>query len=395
MRYGLQESLQEFTAYVLGQAKTPFIPYQEDGNWEPYLPKFERQVTEARQETSGCTVFGALSQIETLHKRLYNEEPNYSERFTYLNVPVDPSRGTDPQATYETIRKHGLIDEHYLPMTDTLAEYLDASAITGSHRAKGQNWLLKYDFFHEWLWTRRPENYIEILREALKTSPIGVSVSAWNYQNGEYVSFGDVNNHYCLLYKIDEDGHPWVFDTYDNNKKKLSKDHNIRRAKRIWLNKRTKPAMRRHIKILTSIVKMLTNKQTLLDVCTAHLGTDASPNDLAPDELGCAETVTTLLKKIYPDTPIITGTFSLWMYLNNPRNGYERVTVPTPETIVVSPTGTGNPGTIGHAGIFMEDMTIASNDSRTGKFMKNYDFDTWSRRYVEKQGMKMHLFKHV
>lgn len=393
MTFGLNEELQEVTAYILGGNKIPFIPYQEDGNWEEFLPRYENQTTRAGQETSGCTVWGSQNQIEALYKRLYKDEPNYSERFTYLNVPVTPGRGTDPQNTYEAIRKHGLVDERDLPMTDSLEDYLDVSGITGSLRAKGQNWLVRHDYMHEWLWTQRPANYMDVLKEALKTSPLGVSVSAWNREGDVYVSYGSVNNHFCLLYKIDDEGYPWVFDSYDHSKKKLSKDHNIRRAKRIWINKRTVPAMKMHVKILQAIVNMFMQKKTLLQVCEDHLGVDASPRDLAKDEVGCAETVSTLLQKVWPDIPVMTGTYTLFDYLNNPKNGFVRVTVPTPETIILCATGTGNGSMPGHTGFFMDDMTIASNDSRTGKFIKNYDFGTWSSRYVQKGGFKIFLYK--
>ena len=395
MKYGFTEELQEFTAYILGQTTVPYVPYNESGSWEEWLPKYENQTTKLGQETSGCTVWGSLNQLETLHKFLYGEEPNYSERFTYLNVPIDPARGADPHRTHETIRAHGVVDERDLPMTSTIAEYLDTSDITGSLRAKGQYWLKRHDYRHEWLWRTRPANYIEILKDALHTSPIGVSVSAWNRVGNEYVSYGDVNNHYCLLYKIDDEGHPWVFDSYDHSKKKLSKDHNIRRAKRIWLNKRTPRALRRHVSLLQSIVNTLMNKKTLLDVCKAALGTDASPNDEAPDELGCANTLTALLKQVYPETPIITGTWTLNEYLKNPANGYVRVTVPTPETIIISPTGAGT-GT-GHVGIFLEDGVIASNTSfgtQRGKFLGNYTLNLWLARYRNKQGMPVLMYKH-
>lgn len=298
--FGLQEVIESVQDYILGASTVPFIPYNPSGNWESFLPTFERQTTDARQETSACTVFGSLSQIETLYKLLYNTEPNYSERFVYLNVPIDPLKGTDPTNTYEAIRKDGLVNEALVPMTRTIEEYLDASDITGSIRAKGQNCLVQHDFKHEWLWPtgQRPENYIEALKEALQTSPLGVSVSAWNQVNGEYVSKGKVNNHFCLLYKIDDEGHPWIFDSYDNSTKKLSKDHNIRRAKRIWLNKRTVPAMKKHISILTLILNRLMNKQTFLEVCESAIGTDVTPKDNTPDDVACAEVVSTLIKKM-------------------------------------------------------------------------------------------------
>lgn len=389
MQYGLQEGLEDLREYILGASPVPYVPYNESGNWELVLPRYENQTTKHGQETSGCTVWAALNQIETLHMLLFAFEVNYSERFTYLNVPIDPSKGTDPQNTYEAIREHGLVEEEELPITDTLLEYLDSSDITGSLRAKGQNWLRRHDFRHEWLWKTRPANYIDILKDALKTSPIMVSVSAWNLVGDEYVSYGNVNNHACLLYKIDEDGHPWIFDSYDHSKKKLSKDHNIRRAKRIWLNRRTKPSMRKHVGLLQAIINRLMSKPTLLEVIEGHLGTDASPRDTAPDELACAETVTTILQKFYPGIPVITGTWTLneWLKVN-----WKQIDDPVPGCVVISPTGIGKGA--GHTGFALEDGVIASNDSRTGKFMKNYTVDVWRAQYG-KRGFPTLFYTHV
>ena len=255
--FGLLEEIQELGAYIFGDGNVPFIPYNFTGNWEKYLPKYEAQAD--KFETKGCTVWGAENQIETMYRFLYDIEPNYSERFVYNLVPIDPQKGVDPQKTYTAIREHGLIDNALMPMTDTLEEFVSMDDFTGSIRAKGQNWLVNHEFLHEWLWKGNPpSNYIELLKEALKSSPIAVSVSAWNRQGDVYVSDkGSVNNHYCLLYKIDDEGYPWIFDSYDHSKKKLSKDHNIRRAKRIHIQKRTKPAMRKHIAILKIVLDFL------------------------------------------------------------------------------------------------------------------------------------------
>lgn len=395
MNYGFTEELQAFTDYVFGQNQMPMVPYQEDGNWEPFLPKYENQTTKMGHETSGCTVWGTQNAIETFMKRLYKDEPNYSERFTYLNVPIDPAKGANPHLTCEAIRRFGLVDEKDLPMTNTIDEYLDRSDLTDELYEKGQKWLKKHDFKHEWVWSTKPANYIAILKNALKTSPLGVSVSAWNKEGDVYVSTGNVNNHWCMLYKIDEDGYPWVFDSYDHTKKKLAKDHNIRRAKRFWINRKVPRDMRRHIKVLQAIIdslKMFQTKKTLLQLCKDSIGSDVTPDDLVPDSVACAITVSTLLNKLDPTFPRVAGTWTLYDILEH-RPDYERVTVPSPETIIVSPTGTGNGSIPGHTGIILDDNVIASNDSGTGKFIKNYTLDTWQKRYADQGGFKLFMYK--
>lgn len=396
--YGLVEGLTELSAYILGGNKVPYIYYREDGNWEADLPAYENQTTKLGHETSGCAVHGSQNQAETFIKFLYKTEANYSERFTYLNIPVDPARGTDPQNAHEAIRKHGLVDERHLPMTRTIEEYLDEDDITGSIRARGLYWLERHEYLHEWLWNSvgsRPVNYYEVLKDALKTSPIAVSVSAWHRIGDEYVSYGDVNNHYCLLYKFDEQGYPWVFDSYDHSKKKLSKDHNIRRAKRIWVNRKTKQGMGRHIKVLQTLVNMLMQRKTLLQVCEMNIGHDVTPADNTPDEVACAEVATTLLRAVYPEVPKEVSTIKLDAWLASSKT-FVRIFDPEPGAIIISPTA--SPSRVGHVGFCMDDGTIASNTSfglNKGKFIKNFTYQTWVERYRNKLKLEIHLYKHV
>ena len=367
MNYGLLETLQGLEDYVLGANQVPFITFQPDGDWSEYLPQYEAQAD--RFETNGCAVWGTENQIEILTKRVYNVPANYSERFTYLMAGVDPATGIDPQAVYESIRRDGMVDQEVLPMTNTLSEFTDRTVLTGSLLAKGQNWLLKNDFKHEWLWSSRPTNALEIMKKALQTSPLGVTVTAWYLENGVYIDREMKNNHWCVCYKIDDEG-IHVFDSYDHSKKILALDHYIGRAKRIWLNEKTVQGSTALLDVLKLVFNRLMGNKTLLDVCEAHIGTDASPHDLAPDELGCAETVTTLLREVYPSMPILIGTNALYQYLQHPQNGWTRVLDPQPECVVISPTGYGNPGTHGHTGFVLKDNVIASNDSATGKFIK-------------------------
>lgn len=394
MNFGYIEGvIQDLGAYITGQGKIPRIPYQEDSNWEAFLPRYEAQAD--KFESSGCTLWAAMNAIETLHKRLYDTEPNYDEWFNYPLIPIK-NGGVNPQVTFENIRHAGMVNVGVTKTPNTMKEALDLNRITGTHRAKGQNWLINNDFRHEWVWDEQPKNYMEVLKDALQYSPLAVSVSAWKLVNGEYVSDqGSVNNHMCLLYKFDENGNPWIFDTYDHSKKKLSKTHNIRRAKRIWLQRKDPFGMKKHITVLQMVLNLLMNKKTLLQVCKDTLGKDASPKDLAPDSLGCAESVTTILKQVYPSTPIVTGTYSLWEYLKDSKNGWTEIKVPEPEAVIVSVSGTGNGTVRGHTGIFDEDLNIMSNDSKTGKWMVNYNLPAWINRYVTKGKLTTKIYKKV
>ena len=126
-------------------------------------------------------------------------------------------------------------------------------------------------------------------------------------------------------------------------------------------------------------------------------GADVTPDDKVSDEVACAITVTTLLKKVYPETPLITGTYTLYDYLSKPTSNYIKLKEPEAGCIVISPTGMGKPMTNGHVGIFMEDGTIASNTSfgvNQGKLMKSHTLATWTK-YYGGRGYPVFFFKHI
>lgn len=126
-------------------------------------------------------------------------------------------------------------------------------------------------------------------------------------------------------------------------------------------------------------------------VAKRAIGFDASPNDLAPDEFGCAETVSMLIKQVV-DFPVITGTWTLWDKLRTDTR-FELVGIPEAGDIVISPTGTGNGSVTGHTGICGFDGVIMSNDSRKGTFEQNYTEESWKERYMGKGGFPVYYYR--
>lgn len=126
------------------------------------------------------------------------------------------------------------------------------------------------------------------------------------------------------------------------------------------------------------------------------INTDASPNDLAPDELGCAETVNAIHRKVFGfeiGGGLSTNKLykalessSLWMRVDQPLSG----------DICISPSGYGN-GNLsnGHVGIMTPDQGIMSNDSATGKFIENYTLSSWRARYQGIGGYPVALFRRI
>lgn len=206
---------------------------EPEGDWTKYLPLFEKQ--HANFDTHNCTGFGTATIMETLHKRITSKpEENYSDRFIGICAGTYPP-GNDPHKVAESIRKNRVVPEQTLPFSPDLKNVDEYYSFKGADEMKLRN-LAKsypYELNHWWLWTtdQTKEQRKEKIREALKTSPLGVSVSAWYKRNGVYVDKGQPNNHWCVLYGEEKDKGWKVYDSYDESHKILSYDHNIQFAK--------------------------------------------------------------------------------------------------------------------------------------------------------------------
>ena len=94
------------------------------------------------------------------------------------------------------------------------------------------------------------------MRKALTFSPLGIAVDAWQTdENGEYVSYGEPN-HWTVLYKMDDKGRKYVFDSYAPYYKVLSPTHQIKYCKRYSLAVNTEP-VDVYSPILKDIIKTL------------------------------------------------------------------------------------------------------------------------------------------
>ena len=113
----------------------------------------------------------------------------------------------------------------------------------------------------------------------------------------------------------------------------------------------------------------------LLDKAKKLLGKDLS--SIAPNSLGCAETISRVIHEDEPLFPIITGTASLLTVLRSKPNWIE---IYTPEigAIIISPTGYGKDRFAhGHCGLIGENGIIYSNNSITGFFDDHLTLDSW------------------
>ena len=130
----------------------------------------------------------------------------------------------------------------------------------------------------------------------------------------------------------------------------------------------------------------------IFNKASSLLGKEASPRDLVDDDVACAESLTTILSSLYEDTPIITGTYTLWDFLKGSPH-YQSIWAPQRGCIILSPTGTGNGNILGHTGIIGEGGKVMSNNSYTGLWTDHLTLSRWNDRYGRVGGFPILFFK--
>lgn len=145
----------------------------------------------------------------------------------------------------------------------------------------------------------------------------------------------------------------------------------------------------------------LSPRERLYLLAKASLGVDASPNDVAPDEYGCMETVDDIYFKargFYINGSKNQPTISTATGRDIMRAGryFRQVSIPQQGCIIISATGLGsNPNMPnGHVGI-MGKFGIMSNNSITGKFDEYYTLKTWMARYKLVGGYPVEFFEPI
>jgi hypothetical protein len=221
-----------------GYTKIPQIVLQEDGQWDIFLPVPEYQERNGL-ETYNCVAYGTLNCIETLILRLYGRQTNKSERYIGVVAKTSPE-GNSPQKVIETIRKEaGLIDEELLPFGEdinTWGEYYSPDPMAKKYLKEGKKWLENFTIKHEWTFKPGDADKQEKLKGALRYSPLGVSVLAWQFDGQYYYKEkGEQDNHWVMLYGYKDNEYWKVFDHYDDTYKRLKWDYDFGFAKRYYL----------------------------------------------------------------------------------------------------------------------------------------------------------------
>lgn len=216
--YGLQFDVISPEDFVFGrdnslQAKFGAQPLQPDGDWRPYLPSEERQAP--GYETNACVSFNTANCIEILARRVFKQNRNFSDRFIAKGSGTNPAVGNSPKKVADFIyRNWTVFEEEWSTRAASTPEefYTDLPrSLQVLAEIRGQ----EYDFGYEFVPTS-----LASLKEALKHSPLGISVPAWFEKDGKYIrpeGMGD--NHWCCLITIDGD-ELVIFDTYSPFRKR-------------------------------------------------------------------------------------------------------------------------------------------------------------------------------
>lgn len=420
--------------YVLGGGNVPKVVLRPSGDWSD-IP--DKEVQNRKFETNNCTAFNTLSRIEKMVFVIEGVKVNYSDRFLGVVAGTYPP-GNDPHLVAEAIRKYGCIPEEMMPFSDDLANVDEYYSWKGVDKeaclAEGRKWLEKWEFMHEWAFLPGDPKSIRIpsMVEALTLCPPAVAVYAWEKDNrGLYVDKGRQPNHWTGLDNDMPLEHWLIGDSYladESENKKLDWFFNFEYCKRFHLRRReavvdTRPALMRFALYLAELIGLKLKKQIealpippvpqplpepqkppvkpvmdvksncfkLFEAAVSFLGKEASPKDIAPDELGCAESFCNVVRKVYPDFPMITYTPTLLAHLKNDKR-FKATLEAKPGVAIISPTASST--RVGHVGIFL-DGKIASNNSPDGLWKANFTLATWISRYRTKFGLPVLYFEPV
>lgn len=132
-------------------------------------------------------------------------------------------------------------------------------------------------------------------------------------------------------------------------------------------------------------------------------GKDASPKDIATDDVACMESMSNIIREAFPELkfPMLLSTRAGYDYfVRSP--SFERIDKPEPGCIIISVTGTGNGrvenGHIGTVGRYESPdgtLYVMSNNSFSGKFTADLTIGKWIRYYHALGGMEPHYFRVV
>lgn len=126
--------------------------------------------------------------------------------------------------------------------------------------------------------------------------------------------------------------------------------------------------------------------QKIYETALSCLGKDLT--SLAPNEYGCAETVSRILLQSGCDIKVVVSTIELnQIFYNSPV--WRRVSTAVPGDVIISPTEGSN---VGHTGIVGMDGKIISNNSYTGLVDTHLNMQSWYDFYGKRKVMPIFFY---
>lgn len=135
--------------------------------------------------------------------------------------------------------------------------------------------------------------------------------------------------------------------------------------------------------------------QKIYEIAAQELGKHLTLNQNVPNDLGCAEALSTVLAKAgVQGIPVqgFEGTAELYTFLDKSLY-FREVDSPLPGDIIISPTGKSTKGSLhGHCGVVAQHG-ILSNDSNTGLWRELFTLASWQQYYVETLGFPVLYYR--
>ena len=209
--YGLHIAEIKPEDFRFGDAKLGDSPINLDANWSGWLPDVEVQNLNGI-EPYACVSFTTLNCVEILERHKLGATDNWSDRFLATISGTAEQKGNSPQAVAEMLRKQGCVKEQDLPFDSSVTTFdkfyapIKSSLLTMALAFKAE-----FSFGHSYV----PSN-AEAMMEALKYSPLGISVTAWHKDaDGLYYRpQGMTDNHFTVCYGYVKNNYWLIFDSY-------------------------------------------------------------------------------------------------------------------------------------------------------------------------------------
>lgn len=207
-----------------------------DGHWAKWLPVPKDQQPTLGVEPNDCVSHGTLKAVEILQNFLFSQKNDYSERFLAKMTGTDVLNGNDPNTVAQFLKNKGCALEADWPQSTATSFQGFYANIPQSIQTLALDFVDEFAFGHEWVTDTSQSS----LMEALKFSPLGVGVYAWQPGNetGFYVNPMDLPaEHYVTLYDYEANYYWLVYDSYVQEIKKLAWNFPFEMVKRYTLQR--------------------------------------------------------------------------------------------------------------------------------------------------------------